>query len=238
MRRPRLSVMATVVMIFFFAANSQAGLTRIVPNVMTTNYSDPAQKQMSVSLTVYDDNNYRGPDFVKSITVNAPDGSVFSLHPVKDWLPYDRVYSKNFYATDFKGGKIPGGTYKVTVVPLVGSTIDDVDVVTTPPSFLPIPVVTAPASGATGIGSTLTIAWKLVAGATYYRVQVWNNTWNEPVYWSWDKQALTNLTRFKIPLGELQPNCQYKFRVEARSSSQDLDMRSRSDWFTFSTGSW
>jgi hypothetical protein len=236
MRRRGLAVLAVVVMLFVFTANSQAGLTRIVLNVMTTNYSDSAQKQMSVSLNVYDDNNYRGPDFVKSITVNAPDDSVFSLHPVKNWSPYDRVYSKNFYATDFKGGKIPGGTYKVTVVPLVGSTIEEEDVVTL--SFLPIPVVTAPASGATGIGSTLTIAWKSVDKATYYRVQVWNNTWNEPVYWSWDKQALTNLTRFKIPLGELQPNCQYKFRVEARSGTQDLDMRSRSDWFTFSTRSW
>jgi hypothetical protein len=52
---------------------------------------------------------------------------------------------------------------------------------------------------------------------------IWNNTWNEPVYWTWDKQARTDLTSFTVPIGELKPNCQYKFRIEPRSNAQDSE---------------
>jgi hypothetical protein len=236
MRRRGLAVLAGVVMLFLFAADSQAGLTRVIPNVWTTNYTNPAQQQLCVWIDVFDHENRRGPDFVKSITVNAPDGSVFSLNSSIDWLPYDRGYWKVFYASDFKGGKIVGGNYKVTVVPLAGPTISESD--TIPGTFLPTPVVTSPSPNATGIGSTPSITWNPVPGATHYRVWIWNNSWNEPVYWCWDKQAHTDLTSFTVPIGELKPNCQYRFRIEPRSSAQDLEMRSRSDWFTFTTGSW
>jgi hypothetical protein len=237
MKRRVLAVLAAVVMAFLFAHSAQAGLIRVNLDVFTTNYPAPAQQQLNIWMPVQDIRNSNGPDFVKTITVNAPDGSVFNLHPAKDWLPYDRAYWKALYAADFIGGKIVGGTYKVTVVPLVApGTIVETDAITG--AFLPTPVVTSPAPGATGVTATPTLSWNAVTGATYYRIQLWNNSWNEPVYWTWEKQARTDFTSFKIPLGELQPNCQYKFRIEARSGSQDMDMRSRSDWVTFTTGSW
>jgi hypothetical protein len=158
------------------------------------------------------------------------------MHPTKDWLPYDRGYWKVLYASDFKGGKIPAGTYGITVVPKVGTAITETDTVTA--AFLPTPVITYPASGTSGLGATPTIRWNAVAGATHYRVWIWNNSWNEPIFWCWDKQAHTDFTNFPIPDGELKPNCEYRVRIEARAGSQDLDMRSRSDWVTFTTGSW
>jgi hypothetical protein len=236
MRRRNFALLVAAILFICPISNAQAGLTRVVFDAWTTNYTDPAQKQLNVWMQVSDNHNHHGPDFVKDITVTAPDGSIFKLHPAKDWLPYDRGYWKAFFAADFKGGIIPGGTYRVTVVPLVGSGTTESD--TVPLAFLPIPVVTSPAPGATGVTATPTLSWNAVAAATYYRIQLWNISWDEPVYWTWDKQARTDFTTFKIPVGELQPNCQYKFRIEARSGSQDLDMRSRSNWVTFNTGTW
>jgi hypothetical protein len=239
MRGRGLAVLAAVVTVFLFAPSAQAGLTRLNLDVFTTNYPEPPPTptsplpELCVWIQVYDYHNYRGPDFVKSITVAAPDGSLFKLDPEKDWLQYDRIYWKAFHAADFRKSKIPGGTYKVIVVSLDGLAITESDAVSG--AFLPTPVVTPPASGVT---ETTTFMWDAVAGANHYRIQLWNNTSNEPVYWTWDKQARTHFTSFEIPVGELKPNCEYRFRIEARSESQDMDMRSRSGWFTFTTGSW
>lgn len=245
MGRKNLAFMAASILVFALAGNVQAGLTRVVFDVFTTNYTNAAQQQINFWIPVYDNQNHYGPDFVSSITITAPGGRTFSVHPKKDWLPYDRAYWKALYSNpDFQGNPIPAGTYTVTVVPLVAntgltiaqSTISETDSVTA--AFLPTPVVSSPAPGATGLGQSPNLIWGAVTGATYYRVQLWNDSWNEPVYWTWDKQARTDFTRFRIPAGELKPNCQYKFRIEARSNSQDVDMRSRSDWFTFTTGNW
>jgi hypothetical protein len=238
MKKRGLAMLVAVFMVFALVSNSQAELKRVRTDVFTTNYTNPAQQQLNVWISVYDNHNYYGPDFVKSITVNAPssDGSVFVMHPTKDWLPYDRGYWKALYASDFKGGKIPAGTYSITVVPKVGTAITETDAVTA--TFLPTPVITYPTSGTSPLGATPTIRWNPVAGATYYRVLIWNNSWNEPIFWFWDKQAHTDFNSFPIPNGELKPNCEYRVRIEARAGSQDVDMRSRSDWVTFNTGSW
>jgi hypothetical protein len=236
MRRICLPTLATVIVIFLFAANSLAGLTRVVPSISTRNETNPDLKHICVWIEVFDYEDRHGPSFVKSITIRAPDGSMFSLHPAKDWLPYDRAYWKTFYASDFKGGAIIGGNYRVTVEPLVGSTISEINYL--PGAFLPTPVVTSPAPNATGLGPTPTIRWNPVEGATHYRLLLWNNTWNEPVYFFWERQAWTDLTSYTLLLGDLQPNCTYKFRIEARSNAQKVNQRSRSNWFTFKTGSW
>ena len=80
--------------------------------------------------------------------------------------------------------------------------------------------------------------WTAVSGATHYRVLIWNEDWNEPVYWFWDRQFRTNHAACMFSNGDLKPNTQYKIRIEARGGSQDLDKRSRSDWINFTTSSW
>lgn len=237
MRRGSLAMLATVVLFFSLAGSGQAVMNKINVDIFTTNYPNSAQQQLSVYLTVNDDARLRGPDFVKGIKVTAPDGTVLRLDPQKDWLPYDRCYWKAFYASDFVTKTIPGGAYLVKVTPISGSFIERSDTVSA--NFLPVPKVTSPTKGEAGVTATTTIEWTSVAGATYYRVLLWNNTWNEPVFWTWDsKQARTDLTHFALSAVELKPNCQYSLRIEARSNSQDLDMRSRSNFVTFTTGSW
>jgi hypothetical protein len=238
MKRGNLAFVAAAILSLALVGNAQAGLTRVVPNVWTTNYTDPALQEFNIWISVYDFHNSRGPDFVRSITVTAPDpdGSVFTLHASKDWLQYDRGYWKRLYAADFRTRTIPSGTYRITVTPIEGSAITESDTITV--SFLPTPVVTSPALGASDVVERPVIRWMAVPGATFYRVLLWNNSWNEPVYWYWDKQAHTDFTTFQIPRGELKPNCDYRFRIEARADGLDLERRSRSDWFSFRTGNW
>lgn len=178
------------------------------------------------------------PDFVKQITITAPDGSVFSIDPGKDWLINDQAFYKNFLATDFKSGIIPGGTYKATVVSTSGSSISDTDSIF--PVFLTIPSITYPSSNQTGVPAMPTFRWTAVGSAKYYRVQLWNASTDEPVfyYYSDRNNFQTDLTYAHVPKGVLKPNNNYRLQIQARSNSQDVDYRSQTAWVNFTTGSW
>jgi hypothetical protein len=237
MRGRGLAVLVKIVMVFLLVHSAEAGLTSVVFNAWTTNFPDSSnpndpRPQMNFAIWPYDNHNYRGPDFVGEIIVTAPDGSIFQVHPSIDWLQYDQVYWKVLYPENFKKGKILGGTYKVTVVSLEGFEITVSNTVSG--AMLPV------AAGIVwdSVTEPVTLKWDAVAGADHYRIHLWDNWVNEPVYWTWNKQARTNFTSFEIPIGELKPNRNYRFRVEARSGILDLDKRSRSAWFSFTTGSW
>jgi hypothetical protein len=223
-------------MVFALVANSQAEMVRVICNAWTNNFTDPNNQNMQIQVYVTDSKFSRAPDFVKSITVKAPDGTLLGIHPTKDWLHLDNSYQKNLYASDFPGKKILGGRYWVTVTPISGLAITEYDDV--PATFLLTSSVTFPANGATGVIATPKLTWTAPAGATYYRLRLWDNSMNEPVYWWFGQEMRTDLNFFNVPPGVLQPNRQYKFRIEARASSSDLDMRSNSDWVTFTTGTW
>jgi hypothetical protein len=205
-------------------------------NVWTTNYTD--DQQLNVWLEVKDTEIKNPPEIIASIEVTAPDGTIFNMTTAQNWLPYDRGYWMRARAEDFPLQVIPSGVYKVKVVPNSGFTIEEEDEIDA--TFLAPPVITYPTEGST-VGSTPTFRWNPVPDAKYYRILLWNECWNEPVYWFWwndSRKFYTNLPGAKIPLGQLLPNCSYSLRVEARSGSQDLDKRSRSVWVNFFTGSW
>jgi hypothetical protein len=210
----------------------------VIFDAWTQNETNPLYQQIQFYIQVFDSVYSRGPDFVKSITIKAPDGSLFSVDPRKDWLHTDQAYWKTLFASNFPGKKILGGTYSVTVYPNSGSGIFEADSVAL--SFLPVSNVTFPANGATGIVQTPTFTWTSVSGAYYYRLMLWDKTNNEPVYWtfSFGPQMRTDFNYFAVPPGVFKPNRDYTFRVEARSAAQDLDARSRSNWVNFRTGSW
>jgi hypothetical protein len=181
------------------------------------------------------------PDYVAEIKITAPDSTVLYLHPTNDWLPWDKIYHRGFVASDFTGNAIPGGNYSVTVTHKNASKITETDAVGVKgvvPSFLPLPVVTYPTANQIGVPATPTFTWNPVAGATYYRVLLFNNSWGEPVYFYTFRVTQTDFTSFKIPLGELKPKCNYRMRIEARAGSQDMDMRSRTSWINFTTANW
>lgn len=238
MRGRSLAVLAAIVTVFMVADNLQAEMTRIIVDGWTLNDIGPGNEpihQMQIHVQVFDTVFSRGPDFVDSITVAAPDGSVLSLHPSADYLHHENAYFRAFDASFFKKGKIPGGTYSVMVTSLSAEVKKESDWVDA--SFLDRPSVTSPSPGET-VDETPTFTWTAPPGATYYRLWLWDTSVNEPVYWWFSQQLRTDATSVTIPRGALKPNRQYSVRVEARSDTLDMDKRSRSVWVNFSTGSW
>jgi hypothetical protein len=244
MKVMKIAVMVAAVMVFFFSASVQAAMIRVNVNAITTNYPSAVDRQLNISIEVFSNTQTHPPSYVGSIDVEAPDETALSLDPKKDWRPYDRSYGKAFKATDFIGGIIPGGTYKVTVTPTPsGASITETDDVPTKTdlitaSLLPVPVVTKPEDGDVVLTETLEITWNAVKEAAYYVLLLWNNTLNEPVYWTWEKQYHTDFTKIILLPGVLKPDSEYTLRIEARSGSQDFDRRSRSKLIHFTTGSW
>jgi len=238
--KARIAIVSfVVVLLSFLAGNSYAVMHRVWFNAWTQKEIDPtgaAVKKLIVYVEVFDDEKSHPPDFVSAVKITAPDGSIFYLDLSKDWLPWDKAFWKAFSATDFVGGVIPSGKYYAKVVPDVGSVIVELDDVTA--SYLAVPVVTYPKLGATGVPQTPTFTWNAVTGATYYRIMLVNDSWQEPVYYSSFRTKYTDFTTYTIPPGDLKPNCNYRMRIEARSGSQDMDMRSRSTWINFTTGNW
>jgi hypothetical protein len=178
------------------------------------------------------------PDFVQEITVRAPDGQVFTLNPAKDWYVNDQAFYKDFRATDFDSGIIPGGIYRATVVPISGTGLVETDSISN--TFLTVPTITSPDDGQTGVSSRPTFQWTSVRGATFYRIVLWINRlsgFSEPVY-DYSNSFSTDRTSIQVPKGVLKPNTTYRLQIQARGDSNDLDVRSQSSWVYFTTRNW
>lgn len=186
---------------------------------------------------VWDTELKNPPDFVESITVVAPDNSTFQITTDQHWYPHagEHYYDASFRPYQFKSGKIVGGTYKCAVKDVVGKSITVTD--TVPSTFLTPPVINSPTEGST-IFEPLTVKWDRVNGAARYRINIWNNSRSEPVFWWWQDPLYVNDTEVTLPIGALRPNCNYRISVEARSEFYDTDQRARSKWIQFNTGSW
>lgn len=208
---------------------------RVYTDVFTTSYPD--RQYLNVWIEVHDTEYKNTPENISSIEVEAPDGSIFPLTVVDHWQPLDKGFWCGFTADDFPSRTIPAGQYIITVVPKKGYTISKTDFIDA--TFLPVPEVTFPVEGAV-IGNNPTFRWNPVSGATHYRVQLWNESWNEPVYWYFgnNSKVYTELPGFMVPSYQLKPNTNYRLRIEARFDNNDTDKRSRSDWITFSTDNW
>jgi hypothetical protein len=232
----RIALVSLVLLLFcLLASNSYAVMHRINFNAWTEAQKGQPQR-LIVFVEVIDDQLSHPPDFVSEIRITAPDGSIFYLNLSKDWLPWDKAFYKGFVASDFVGKVIPGGAYTVRVTPDVGSAISESDSVAA--NFLPVPVVTYPTPGMTGVPETPTFAWDAVKGAAFYRILLVNTDWPEPVYFYGFRYKNTDFTSYRIPPGDLKPNTHYIMRIEARSGSQDMDMRSHTGWISFTTGAW
>ena len=226
------SLLFSVVALLLFLsipATSQAYLREVRFDVYTTNYSD--HTDINFVVIPKGTHNRNTPDIIASITVAAPDGTIFSMNTDDNWLPYDGIYYGQYQADDFNSNNIPSGTYTVTVTGIeYNLVITETDFNNA--SVLTPPVITDPADGAT-VDSDHLFLWTNVTGASYYRVLIWNESDDDPLYWWWNRQFRTNHNGAIFPNGNLKPGLQYKMRIEARSGRLDLDKRSRSDWITF-----
>ena len=231
----RIKIFTLTVMVFWalimLPTASYAVIYKVWFDVWTTNYTDRDERQMNFWVEVYDTVKENPPDFVTSIKITAPDGTVLNLDPVHNWFPYDKGYWDRLYKGDYAARPFASGTYKCDVTGKGGTRITKTDYVWG--RFLHPPTIIYPADGATNVELTPTIKWTKVAGAKYYRILLWDESWNEPRYWFWRKKAFTDNLYFKIPKGELKLGNEYRLRVEARSGDQDMDQRSRSDWIYF-----
>jgi len=235
----RIALVSLVLVLFcFFAGNSYAFMHRVQFNAWTQAEAGQPNKAC-VFVEVVDDERNHPPDFVQEVKITAPDGKIFYLDLSKDWLAWDKAFYRAFTAPDFTSGvtiTIPGGTWTVRVTADGATRISESDTVTA--TFLPLPVVSYPTAGMTNVEETPTFTWSAVKGAQYYRILLYNNSWSEPVYFYSFRTKHTDFTYYQIPPGDLKPNTSYRMQIEARSGSQDMDMRSRSLWINFTTGAW
>jgi hypothetical protein len=246
MRGRFLVGLAVAVMIFSVAGNADAQvLSRVVFNGWTqARYEgNPPEIVNRMVFLIYTSFNpvAHPPDFIQQITVRAPNGQDFSLNPTKDWYINDQAFAKSFSAADFDGGRIPGGIYEATVVPISGTGIVERDTISN--TFLPLPTISFPTDGQTGVSSRPTFQWTSVRGATFYRVVLWihnTNGFSEPVYEYYipSNTLQTDRTSIQVPRGVLKPNTTYRLQIQARADSNDLDARSQSSWVYFTTRNW
>ena len=229
-----LSIVVSFLLLFVFCNASNAEIYRVYFDAFTTNYNPPAEQEMCFWVEVFDTEKKNPPEFVDSITITAPDGTVLNMDPVNNWLPFDDGYWAKLFAADYV---VPfkGGNYKCEVVGKAGIKITKPDYVNG--SFLPTPSITNLSDGAVDVSLTPTIRWGRVVGAKRYRILLWDETWNEPRYWFWKKVLFTDTPKWEFPPGVLQLGHNYSIRIEARAGQQDTDKRSRSDWVFFTTTS-
>ena len=231
-----LSIVISFLLLFIICNASNAEIYQVNFDALTTNYNDPAEKQMNFWVEVFDTVKKNPPEFVDSIKITAPDGTVLNMDPVHNWLHFDGGYWSGLFEGDYVG-PVPfvGGNYKCEVIGKEGVKITKSDYVNG--SFLPTTSINNLSDGAVDVSLTPTIKWDRVIGANHYRLLLWDETWNEPRYWFWHKRAFTDKIKWEFPPGVLQIGHSYSIRIEARSNLQDLDKRSRSDWIFFTTTS-
>ena len=231
------AVIFLVLALVAFPAVSNAVVIRVAFNAWTTNYPDVNDQQMNFWVEAWDSVKKNPPDFLASIQITAPDGTVLNIDPVHDWLPFDKGYFGQLFAGDYDVTPFIAGEYKCLVYDKAGKKIEKIDTVNG--SFIDPPVVTSVADQDVDVSLTHKIQWDRVLGAKYYRILLYNKTWNggdgEPVFWYWYRRAFTDRLYFDIPKGYLKYETDYRLRIEARTGDQDLDKRSRCAWINFTT---
>ena len=222
-------VIGLVVLIpLLLCATAQTEVYRMHFNVYTTKAPDYERIDFWVEIS---DTIARPPTIVTSLMVQAPDGTVFDMTN-NTWLEFYNGFQIWPRAEDFDTGVIPSGTYYARVIDRWGNQIigsDDVQV-----GFLDVPVITYPTEGST-VGLTPTITWNGVPGAMRYRLLLWNDSWDEPVYWHTPNVKHVYKTHFKVEKGVLRPGTNYRVQIEAQDTDKDREKRSRSLWVYFNT---
>jgi hypothetical protein len=221
-------------LIFFFVislfSSNVFARTRLVKfDAFTQNFD--GNQYLEVYVEAQSETDFHPPDYIQTISIDAPDGTQLSLDPTEDWDPTSTSsYFKRFVASDFDGDVIPGGLYQCTVTDIDSKSFFINDWV--PANFLQVATITTPTDNST-TGKVQWIMWTWPTGATHFRIYLYNESWGEPIYGWTPIKKYTNRNQFLIPKGVLKSGITYKVRIEARSNMQDLDQRSRSDWITF-----
>jgi hypothetical protein len=180
---------------------------------------------------------FRAPDAIRSLTVTAPDGTVFDMAN-NCWIDLSKEFWIFRAATDFDSGTLPAGSYKAKVVDKSGRTFTCT--LNQPMKFLDLAVITYPTNGQTidiSAGPPV-FKWTAVSGAQHYRLLLKDNTWGEPVYWKTPVNVHNSYKNsYRVPLGDLMAGHSYSLQIEARDTDKGLNKRSRSAWVNFTVAS-
>jgi hypothetical protein len=224
-----LTIVMTLTLVLGLSVPVYAIINEVILSVWTNGDDESIAFWVEVTDTILSP-----PLAVTSMIVTSPDATTFNLMDNRWWFEQDRgFYSGRKYAGDFNGGVIPSGTYSVEVWDLWGITLTATDQVTV--NFLDVPVITFPADGSTLADLNPVITWTPVAGAETYRIHLWNDTWNEPIWWWGGKRVYCNQPPFMIPKGVLWSGMSYRLQIQARDSLKDTDNRATSIEITFNT---
>lgn len=215
-------------------------MTRLQFNAFTTKYpSGESSYQNNTRLDFYFApyalHKTLGPEDIQSIKIKANGiTKTFAAYEALDHLSdaYFTIADSDSFGTPFPT------KYTISVTDSSNKTIsqtDYINAVTLAPSTLKWP-----SAGSTVSGQTPTFSWTKVPNAAYYRVMLWDITWNQPVFWNYAGGPTLTVDRtfVKLSKGLLKSNHDYKWNIEARAGEQDLDRRSRSSWNNFSTATW
>lgn len=221
-------------------AQAQDKMTRLQFSTFTTTY--PAGSTSYTNDTRIDFyfvpmllNRTLEPSEISLIQITA-NGTTIGIDP---YQAQDALSNSYFITADSAQFGTPFPTkYTISVTDNQNKKISQIDYI--PAVALTAPVQSWPTDNATINNSSPSLGWQAVPNAHYYRVMLWDNTWDQPVFWNFNGLPTLNVdgTFVKLPLGVLKPNHQYKWRIEARANEQDTDRRSRSAWRTFTTGTW
>lgn len=222
-------------MTIIVAGTAQARLINVRADVRLHNASSgPA---LNVWVEVASDAHLSPGAYVTGITLIDPLNRTIAINPATSWDQFGKGFGFIIPRTHtYWGGVIPSGTYKVKVTDAYGSitasdTIDNVP--------LAVGAVTYPVNAQTGVLQTPVLRWSAVAGATHYRIHLFDVTASLPVYSYADGlKNDTNFTFFTVPKGVLRPNHQYRIYIEARAGYPDPDKRSLTNQITFTTATW
>ncbi|MBM4295043.1 MAG: hypothetical protein FJ126_09115 [Deltaproteobacteria bacterium] len=227
------SMLAILMCLAFCQTGAEATIFRMRFQVYTLNLyvpsGSPPSQFLQVNVTI-GDSLQRPYDAVKSLKVYAPaaDGTVFDL--TNNWMESGQVYYARLKPSDFKTGKIPGGTYKAVVIGKDNSTLTQYQSISG--AFLGYSAVTSPLAGSTVANLTPLIQWNPVTGAQYYSINLWLVTaageYNSAGYTVYRNS-------FQVPPGVLRPGADVHVSVNAYDSDKNLTKGSTSASLNFKT---
>ena len=233
MKKKTNLTLLSVLFIGALSLSAQAEIFKVDFSGKTTTYPNGAMSinRIDFSISVYSTLKTACED-VSSITITAPDGTLLPLDPLRDWQAYGQNYYAMFKADNFNSRVIPSGTYKITVKDRGGKSITKTLALSV--KFLPVVTVVAPTQGAT-VPYVYRFQWNAVPGAKYYLIKLWDEWWDEPVYWNFEggRSLRTDKTYYDLCLGDLVPGHAYQLKIEARDNDQYTSNRSRSELIKF-----
>ncbi|MFZ2447334.1 MAG: hypothetical protein WAW37_13330 [Syntrophobacteraceae bacterium] len=245
MRSRLLIVVFAMALALSCAFAAHAEIHKVIFDVFT--HYDPnsgTPNTLRFNIEVADTNGLSGPNAIDwnippTITIPTAAAPTVITVTINDWEEWAGFFQAVVNPANLVPvGKIPSGTYTLSLTDIAGRTFTSTNtlaaaVSTTP--YLGAPVVSTPVAAYPFI-----LQWTKVKGAAFYQIKLRDLDWREPVYWfpKWKLiYAPTTPTSTKVtytfPPGVIRTGHHYSVQIEVRDNDKDMSKRSRSLWKEF-----